>query len=155
MKNLSQRPPAAEPDMALLFLGSLFETLHQAPERDDAKLDALAMHILDEGPKTLLGLVIRARAEKWLRRHLWMLDFDSLSPSDQAARLVIDSAMRLGAPQACCRSKSGRRVLRDVGDIGITKACSTAGNSPGRFAVSRVEPQEKYHEEVSNQALSP
>ena len=70
MKNMSQQSPAAEPDMALLFLGSLFETLHRAPERDDAKLDALAMHILDEGPKTLLGLVIRARAEKWLRRHL-------------------------------------------------------------------------------------
>ncbi|MGC2823646.1 MAG: hypothetical protein WA322_05335 [Pseudolabrys sp.] len=95
---MSQQSPAAEPDMALLFLGSLFETLHRAPERDDAKLDALAMHILDEGPKTLLGLVIRARAEKWLRRHLWMLDFDSLSPSDQAARVVIDTAMRLGAP---------------------------------------------------------
>jgi hypothetical protein len=30
--------------------------------RDDAKLDALAMQILDERPKTLLGLVIRARA---------------------------------------------------------------------------------------------
>jgi hypothetical protein len=49
-----------------------------APVRDDAKLDALAMHILDEGPKTLLGLVIKARAEKWLRRHLWTLAYDSL-----------------------------------------------------------------------------
>jgi hypothetical protein len=57
--------------MALHLLGSFFEDLHHAPVPDDAKLDALAMRILDEGPKTLLGLVIRARAEKWLRRHLW------------------------------------------------------------------------------------
>jgi hypothetical protein len=130
MKNLSQRPPAAEPDMALLFLGSLFETLHQAPERDDAKLDALAMHILDEGPKTLLGLVIRARAEKWLRRHLWMLDFDSLSPSDQAARLVIDSAMRLGAPKpaagrkavdACCAMSATSASLKRFQPPGIAQ----------------------------------
>jgi hypothetical protein len=62
--------------------------------RDDAKLDALAMRILDEGPKTLPGLVIRARAEKWLRRHLWTLAFDSLSPLEQGVCVVIDSAMR-------------------------------------------------------------
>jgi hypothetical protein len=37
----------------------------------------------------------------------------------------------------------------------ITRWCSTAGNSPERFAVSRVDPQEKHHEEVSNQPLSP
>src|SRR5262249_10089507 len=60
----------------------------------DAKLDALAMQILDEGPKTLPGLVIRARAEKWLRRHLWTLPFDSLSPLEQSLCVVIDSAMR-------------------------------------------------------------
>jgi hypothetical protein len=95
MKNMPQRPPAGEPDTALLVVGSLFETLHHSPERDDAKLDALAMHILDEGPKTLLGLVVKARAEKWLRRRLWMLAFDSLSPSDQGACVVIDSAMRI------------------------------------------------------------
>src|SRR5262249_61445363 len=29
------------------------------PERDEAKLDALAWHILDKRPKTLLGLAIR------------------------------------------------------------------------------------------------
>ena len=53
------------------------------------------MHILDEGPKTLLGLVIRARAEKWLRRHLWTLAYDSLSPLEQGVRVVIDSTMRI------------------------------------------------------------
>jgi hypothetical protein len=65
MNNPSQPPQPAQPDMALLLLGSFFEDLHHAPVPDDAKLDALAMRILDEGPKTLLGLVIRARAEKW------------------------------------------------------------------------------------------
>ena len=39
-------------------------------------------------------LVIRARAEKWLRRHLWTLAFDSLSPLEQGVCVVIDSAMR-------------------------------------------------------------
>src|SRR5215467_14231706 len=97
MNNLSQPPQPTEPDMALLFLGSLFETVDCTlpPERDEAKLDALAMHILDEGPKTLLGLVIRARAEKWLRRHLWTLAYDSLSPLEQGVRVVIDSTMRI------------------------------------------------------------
>ena len=94
MNNLSQPPQPVEPDTTLLFLGSFFEKLQHAPVRDDAKLDALAMHILDEGPKTLLGLVIRARAEKWLRRHLWTLAFDSLSPLEQGVCVVIDSAMR-------------------------------------------------------------
>src|SRR5947207_3996343 len=55
MNNLSQPPQPVEPDTTLLFLGSFFEDLQHAPVRDDAKLDALAMHILDEGPKTLLG----------------------------------------------------------------------------------------------------
>jgi hypothetical protein len=95
MNNLSQPPQPAEPDTTLLFLGSFFEDLHHAPVRDDAKLDALAMLILDEGPKTLLGLVIRARAENWLRRHLWALAYDSLSPLEQGVRVVIDSAMRI------------------------------------------------------------
>src|SRR6516164_2753434 len=56
MSNLSQPPLPTEPDMALLFLGSLFETLDYTlpPERDEAKLDALAWHILDKRPKTLL-----------------------------------------------------------------------------------------------------
>jgi hypothetical protein len=94
MNNLSQPPQPTQPDMALLLLGSFFEDLHHAPVPDDAKLDALAMRILDEGPKTLLGLVIRARAEKWLRRHLWTLAFDSLSPLEQGVCVVIDCAMR-------------------------------------------------------------
>jgi len=58
MNNPSQRPQPAEPDMVLLFLGSFLEDLLHAPVRDDAKVDALAMQILDEGPKTLLGLVM-------------------------------------------------------------------------------------------------
>ena len=90
---MNNPPQPAQPDMALLLLGSFFEDLHHAPVRDDAKLDALAMQILDEGPKTLPGLVIRARAEKWLRRHL-CLPFDSLSPLEQSLCVVIDSAMR-------------------------------------------------------------
>src|SRR5262245_3762649 len=95
MNNPSEPPQPAQPDMALLLLGSFFEDLHHAPVRDDAKLDALAMRILDEGPKTLLGLVIRARAENWLRRHLWALAYGSLSPLERGVRVVIDSAMRI------------------------------------------------------------
>ena len=77
MNNLSQPPQPTEPDMALLYLGSLFETLDYTlpPARDEAKLDALAWHILDKRPKTLLGLAIRARAEKHLCRCLWTVDF--------------------------------------------------------------------------------
>src|SRR5262245_52869323 len=88
MNNLSQPPQPTEPDMALLYFGSLFETLDYTlpPERDEAKLDALAWHILDKRPKTLLGLAIRARAEKHLCRYLWTVDFERLPPSDQAAR---------------------------------------------------------------------
>ena len=45
----------------------------QAADPDMALLDALAGHIiLDEHPKTLLGLAITARAEKWLRRSTGM-----------------------------------------------------------------------------------
>jgi hypothetical protein len=88
-----------DPDMALLFLGSWFEKLLDAPERDDATLDAVAAHIiLDKRPKTLLGLVITALAEKWLRRRLWMVDFDRLPPSDQGVRVVIDAVLRSCPP---------------------------------------------------------
>ena len=99
MNNLPQAPQPTEPDMALLFLGSLFETLDYTllPERDEAKLDALAWHILDKSPKTLLGVAIRARAEKHLCRHLWTVDFERLPPSDQAARVVIECAMLLSS----------------------------------------------------------
>ena len=81
--------PPADAEMALLFLGSWFEKLLHAPERHQATLDALAGHIiLDERPKTLLGLVITALAEKWLRRQLW------IPPSNQGVRVVIDAVLR-------------------------------------------------------------
>jgi hypothetical protein len=110
----------AEPDLALLYLGFLFETLHNAPERDDAMLDALAGQILDERPKTLLGLAIKAFMAKWFRRHLWMADFGSLSSSDQAARLVIDSAMRIadGEARSTAASHPDLRVLNGGGRVG-------------------------------------
>src|SRR5215813_9436478 len=99
MNTLSQPPQPTEPDMALLYFGSLFETLDHTlpPERDEAKLDALAWHILDKRPKTPLGLAIRARAEKHLCRYLWTVDFERLPPSDQAARVVIECAMLLSS----------------------------------------------------------
>jgi len=95
MNDLS--PHATEPDLVLLYLASFFETLDCAlpPERDEAKLDALACLILDKRPKTLLGLAIRARAEKHLCRYLWTIDFKGLPPSDQAARVVIERAVLL------------------------------------------------------------
>ena len=67
-KSAQREPiPPADADMVLLFLGSWFEKLLHAPEGHQATLDALAGHIiLDERPKTLLGLVITALAEKWL-----------------------------------------------------------------------------------------
>jgi hypothetical protein len=101
MNNAPQPQPTqpADPDMALLFLGSWLEKLLHAPERDDATLNAVAGHIiLDERPKTLLGLVIAALAEKWLRRHLWTVDFNSLPPSDQGVRVVIDAVLRSCPP---------------------------------------------------------
>src|SRR5215469_8336739 len=100
MNNLSQPPQPIEPDMALLYLGSLFETLDYTlpPERDEAKLDALAWHILDKRPKTLLGLAIRARAEKHLCRYLWSVAFERLPPSDQAARVVTECDRGQPAP---------------------------------------------------------
>jgi hypothetical protein len=77
MNNAPQPTQPVDPDMALLFSALGSEKLLHAPERDDATLDAVAAHIiLDERPKTLLGLVITALAEKWLRRRLWMVDFD-------------------------------------------------------------------------------
>jgi hypothetical protein len=95
--------------MALLFLGSLFETLDDTlpPERDEAKLDALAWHILGRRPKTLLGLAIRARAEKHLCRYLWTVDFKRLPPPDQAARVVIECGTRLGAAAHATRHTGG------------------------------------------------
>jgi len=127
MNHLSQPPQPTEPDMALLFLGSLFETLEYTlpPERDEAKLDALAWHILDKRPKTLLGLAIRARAEKHLCRYLWTIDFERLPPSDQGARVVTECAMMLssrpcdrGEFRAQPRSRAARlrqdaRVIED------------------------------------------
>src|SRR5262245_44293754 len=105
MNNLSQPPQPTEP----LFLGSLFETVDCTlpPERDEAKLDALAWHILDKRPKTLLGLAIRARVEKHLCRYLWSVDFERLPPSDQAARVVTECAMLLSS-----RPGDPRRIRR-------------------------------------------
>jgi hypothetical protein len=103
MNNALQPTQPPEPDMALLFLGSWLATLHGAPKRDDAMLDALAWHILGERPKTLLGLAITAYAEKWLRQCLWMVDFDSLSPSEQNACVVIESAMRIPGGRSITR----------------------------------------------------
>ena len=120
MNNLSQPPHPTEPDMALLYLGSLFE-----PERDEAKLDALAWHILNKRPKTLLGLAIRARAEKHVCRYLWTVDFERLPPSDQAARVVIECAMLLSSRPSdrgefraqlrsgAARLRQGARVIED------------------------------------------
>jgi hypothetical protein len=102
MNDLS--PQATEPDLALVYLASLFETLDCTlpPARDESKLDALAWHIVDKRPKTLLGLAIRARAEKHLCRYLWTVDFERLPPSDQAARVVTECAMMLSS-RACDR----------------------------------------------------
>jgi hypothetical protein len=108
MNDMAQPPQAAEPDMALLYLSFLFEELHHAPERNCAMLDALARQMMVRCPKTPLGLALSACAEKWLRRHLWMLDFDSLSPSDQAARIVIDGAIRIAA------RRPGRTAARPI-----------------------------------------
>ncbi len=113
MNNAAQPQPIPPADavMALLFLGSWFEKLLHAPERHQATLDALAGHIiLDERPKTLLGLVITALAEKWLRRQLWMVDFDRLPPSDQGVRVVIDAVLR-----SCSRRKDEAGVRGGLG----------------------------------------
>jgi hypothetical protein len=85
MNNLSQPPQPTKPDIALLYLGSLFETLDYTlpPERDEAKLDALAWHILDKRPKTLLGLAIWPLGPGRICRYLWTVDFERLPPSDR------------------------------------------------------------------------
>src|SRR5262249_36577899 len=121
MNTLSQPPQPTEPDMALLYFGFLFETLDHTlpPERDEAKLDALAWHILDKRPKTPLGLAIRARAEKHLCRYLWTVDFESLPPSDQAARVVIECAMLLSSrPCNAANSTPKQNPARDRGPRG-------------------------------------
>src|SRR5262249_49945151 len=125
MNNLSQPPQPTEPDMALLFLGSLFETLDYTlpPERDEAKLDALAWHILDKRPKTLLGLAIRARAEKHLCRYLWTVDFESLPPSDQGARVVTECAMMLSS-RPCDRGEFRAQSKTPPGDRRPTGFCA-------------------------------
>src|SRR6516162_1831843 len=125
MNNLSQPPQPTEPDMALLYLGSLFETLDYTlpPERHEAKLDALAWHILDKRPKTLLGLAISARAEKHLCRYLWTVDFERLPPSDQAARVVIECAMLLSS-RPCDRGEFRAQSKTPPGDRGPTGFCA-------------------------------
>ena len=60
MNNAPQPTQPVHPDMALLFLGSWFEKLLHAPERDDATLDAVDRKSPRRSPKTLLGLVITA-----------------------------------------------------------------------------------------------
>jgi hypothetical protein len=111
--------------MALVYLGSLFETVDYTcpPERDEAKLDALAWHILDKRPKTLLGLAIRARAEKHLCRYLWTVDFESLPPSDQAARVVTECAMLLSS-RPCDRGELRVQSKTPRGDRGPTGFCA-------------------------------
>ena len=102
----------------------MFETVdcRLPPERDEAKLDALAWHILNKRPKTLLGLAIRAKAEKQLCRYLWSVDFDRLPPSDQAARVVTECAMLLSSRpndrraqlrSPAARQRQGARVIED------------------------------------------
>jgi hypothetical protein len=106
--------------MALLFLGSWFVMLYHAAERDHATLDALATHItLDERPKTLLGLAVTACAAKWLRRRLWIVDFDSLAPSDQAVRVVTDSGMRMDCASQLGSKRSCHPKSDDDGPRGI------------------------------------
>jgi hypothetical protein len=124
--------------MALLYLGSLFETLDSTlpPERDETKLDALAWHILDKSPKTLLGLAVRARAEKHLCRYLWTVDFERLPHSDQAARVVTECAMLLSsglviAANSAPKAKPRRGIAgRRDSVLGTTRGSS--GLQPSR-----------------------
>src|SRR5262245_8585911 len=129
--NRSHQPQPTEPDMALLYLGSLFETLDHTlpPKRDETKLDALAWHILDKRPKTLLGLAIRARAEKHLCRYLWTVDYERLPPSDQAVRVVTECAMLLSS-RPCDGGESRTRSKTPPGDRGPT-ANSVLGTTRG------------------------
>jgi hypothetical protein len=132
MNTLSQPPQPTEPDMALLYFGSLLETLDHTlpPERDEAKLDALAWHILDKRPKTPLGLAIRARAEKHLCRYLWTVDFERLMPSDQAARVVIECAMLLSS-RPCDRGEFRAKAKPPPGTAG--RRDSVLGSSASKF----------------------
>ena len=142
MNNLSQPPQPTEPDMALLYLGSLFETLDYTlpPERDEAKLDALVWHILDKRPKTLLGLAIRARAEKHLCRYLWTVDFERLPPSDQAARVVIECAMLLSS-RPCDRGNSAPKAKPRRGIAGRRDSVlGTTGLTLARTVTRRSRP---------------
>src|SRR5262245_6846459 len=131
MNTLSQPPQPTEPDMALLYFGSLFETLdHTLPsERDEAKLDALAWHILDKRPKTPLGLATRARAEKHLCRYLWTVDFERLPPFDQAARVVIECAMLLSSWPRDRGEAPKQNPARDRGPTGILCLAARPRNS--------------------------
>src|SRR6516225_2510972 len=99
MNNLSQPPQPTEPDMALLYLGSLFETLDYTlpPERDEA--------------------------EKHLCRYLWTVDFERLPPSDQAARVVIECAMLLSS-RPCDRGEFRAQSKTPPGDRGPTGFCA-------------------------------
>jgi hypothetical protein len=144
MNNLSQPPQPTDPDMALLYLGSLFETLDYTlpPERDEAKLDALAWHILDKRPKTLLGLAIRARAEKHLCRYLWTVDFERLPPSDQAARVVIECAMLLSS-RPCDRGESR------------AKAKPRPGGSRADGILCLAQQQQEDHQDYSPPSRTP
>ena len=99
MNNLSQPPQPTEPDMALLYLGSLFETLDYTlpPERDEA--------------------------EKHLCRYLWTVDFERLPPSDQAARVVIECAMLLSSRPCDC-GEFRAQSKTPPGDRGPTGFCA-------------------------------
>jgi hypothetical protein len=54
VNNRSQPPQPAEPDMALLYLGSLFETLDYMlpPERDEAMLEAHLRQTSEDAART-------------------------------------------------------------------------------------------------------
>src|ERR1700752_3775660 len=78
---------------------------------------------LDKRPKTLLGLAIRARAEKHLCRYLWTVDFERLPPSDQAARVVIECAMLLSS-RPRDRRESRAKSKPPPGDRGPTGFCA-------------------------------
>src|SRR5215467_8009603 len=92
--------------------------------------------VLDKRPKTLLGLAIRARAERHLCRYLWTVDFERLPPSDQAARVVTACATLLssrpcdrGEFRAQSKTPSGIAGRRDS-VLGTTRGLS--GLQPSR-----------------------
>ena len=102
MNNLSQPPQPTEPDMGLLYLGSLFETLDYTlpPERDEA--------------------------EKHLCRYLWTVDFERLPPSDQAARVVIECAMLLSS-RPCVLCLAQQEDHQDYSPPGLRRHWRAAG----------------------------